>query len=195
MNILHIDSSITGSASISRKLSKAFVDRISVTRDGVSVIYRDVANDPLPYFGPAIIARTVPKHEADLAATVLREFMDADIVVIGAPMYNYGIPAQLKTWIDYLTVPGVTFRYTERGPEGLAGGRKVFLASSKGGLYDPDMPNAEREHQESHLVSILNFFGIKDIEIIRAQGVNISPAHADQAVAAALEQIAEIALQ
>jgi FMN-dependent NADH-azoreductase len=193
MKILHIDSSITGAASISRKLSDAIVKRLSVSADDVSVVYRDLANEPLPYFSAAVIAKTMSDSETELAAKVLQEFMDADVIVIGVPMYNYGIPAQLKTWIDYLSVPGVTFRYTERGPQGLAGGRKVFLASSKGGLYDPEMPNAEREHQESHLISIMSFFGISDVEIIRAQGVKISPAHADRAVAAALEQIATIA--
>lgn len=123
----------------------------------------------------------------------LAQILDADVIVIGVPMYNYGIPAQLKTWIDYLAVPGKTFRYTERGSEGLAGGRKVYLASSRGGLYEPGTAAAAREHQDSYLVSVLGFFGIEDVEIIRAQGVKISPAHADRTVAAALDQISVIA--
>jgi FMN-dependent NADH-azoreductase len=113
-------------------LSKAIVDRLGTAASDVTVVRRDLASEPLPYFGPAILTRTAPDHETALAAEVLREFMDADAVVIGVPMYNYGIPSQLKTWIDYLAVPGATFRYTERGSEGLAGGRKVYLASSRG---------------------------------------------------------------
>jgi FMN-dependent NADH-azoreductase len=193
MKILHIDSSITGAASISRKLSDAIVKRLSASADDVSAVYRDLANEPLPYISAAVIAKAMSDSETELAAKVLQEFMDADVIVIGAPMYNYGIPAQLKTWIDYLAVPGATFRYTERGSEGLAGGRKVYIASSRGGLYEHGTVAADREHQDSYLVSVLGFFGIDDVEMIRAQGVKVSPTHADRAIAAALEQIATIA--
>jgi FMN-dependent NADH-azoreductase len=192
MKILHIDSSITGLVSISRRLSKAIVDRLDASTDAATVVRRDLASDPLPYFGPAIVTRSAPDHESALAAEVLREFMEADVIVIGVPMYNYGIPAQLKTWIDYGAVPGVTFRYTERGSEGLAGARKVYLASSRGGLYESGTAAAAREHQDSYLVSVLSFFGIEDVEIVRAQGVKVSPAHADRAVAEAMEHIATI---
>lgn len=192
MKILHIDSSITGESSISRRLSLAIVHQLSKRAEDVSVVHRDLASDPLPYFGPAIVSRTAPDDQIKLAAEVLREFMDADAIVIGAPMYNYGIPAQLKTWIDYLAVPGTTFRYTAKGSEGLAGSRKVYLASSRGGLYGEGAERAALEHQESYLVSVLSFFGIEEVEILRAQGVKISPEHAEKAVAAALVQIAAL---
>lgn len=192
MKILHIDSSITGANSISRKLSQAIVDRLSAGTEKIILTRRDLASEPLPYFGSAILTRTAPDHETALAAEVLKEFLDADAVVIGVPMYNYGIPAQLKTWIDYLAVPGATFRYTERGSEGLAGGRKVYLASSRGGVYEPGTAAATREHQDSYLLSVMSFFGIDNVEIVRAQGVKISPAHAESVVAAALAKIAAI---
>lgn len=192
MKILHIDSIITGPGSISRRLSKALVDRLGASADAVTVVRRDLASDPLPYFGPAIVTKSAHVHESALAAEVLREFMEGDVIVIAVSMYNYGIPAQLKTWIDYLAVPGVTFRYTERGSEGLAGARKVYLASSRGGLYESCTAAAAREHQDSYLVSVLSFFGIEAVEIVRAQGVKVSRPHADRAVAEAMEHIATI---
>lgn len=115
--------------------------------------------------------------------------MSADIVVIGVPMYNFGVPTQLKTWIDYLSVAGVTFRYTAEGPIGLAGGKRVVLASTRGGLYGPGSPAAPMEHQESYLQAVLHFYGISDVEVIRAEGVRMSEALAQQAVSEALDAV------
>ena len=115
--------------------------------------------------------------------------MAADVVVVGVPMYNFGVPAQLKTWIDYLAVAGVTFRYTPQGPVGLAGGKRVILASARGGLYGPGSPGASVEHQESHLQAVLRFFGITDITVVRAEGVRMGPDQAERAVAQALDDV------
>ena len=139
-----------------------------------------------------------PKRTAlqrDLAAgqAALEEFLAADIVVIGAPMYNFGIPSQLKAWIDRLAVAGKTFRYTEKGSEGLAGGKKVIVASSRGGFYGPDTPAAFLDHQESYLRGIFGFFGITDVSFVRAEGVQLGPDKRAAAIAAAREQITRLA--
>src|ERR1700732_2083466 len=113
----------------------------------------------------------------------------ADIVVIGAPMYNFTIPSQLKAWIDRILVGGKTFRYTEAGPQGLAGGKSVIIASSRGGLYAPGMPFAANDFQEPYLRAVFRFIGIEDIEIIRAEGIAFGPEQREAAMQAALASI------
>ena len=110
-----------------------------------------------------------------LSAKALDEFLAADIVVIGAPMYNFGVPSQLKAWIDCLAVAGKTFRYTETGVEGLAGGKRVIIASSRGGFYAGSSPMASLDHQEAYLTGFFGFIGVADIAFVRAEGVNVSP--------------------
>jgi FMN-dependent NADH-azoreductase len=121
----------------------------------------------------------------------LQEFLDADIVVVGAPMYNFSIPSQLKAWIDRLAVAGKTFRYTEKGPEGLAGGKKVIVASSRGGFYGPDSQAAFLDHQESYLRGVFGFFGITDVTFIRAEGVALGAEQREKALDAAKIEIAQ----
>lgn len=201
MKLLHLDSSITGSASVTRQLSAGIVERLRRLQPDLELVRRDLVDQPLPYFtaetlaGVAVAPESQPVvklAEARLDKQVLSEFMDADVVVIGAPMYNFGLPAQLKSWIDYLSVAGVTFRYTAQGPVGLAGGKRVFIASSRGGLYGPETPAAGAEHQLSHLQTVLRFFGITDITVVQAEGVKISPEDAAGALAAAQAEIAAL---
>ncbi len=117
---------------------------------------------------------------------VLDEFLAADVVVIGAPMYNFGVPSTLKAWIDRIAVAGKTFRYGANGAEGLAGGRKrVIIASSRGGFYSAGTAGAAADFQEAYLRQVFGFLGVTDIEFVRAEGVNISPEHKAQALAAA----------
>jgi FMN-dependent NADH-azoreductase len=198
MQLLHVDSSITGPTSLSRQLSAAVGDHLRAGTPHLQVIRRDLAADPLPVFDAATLGGLTvrpepqgPEHaaQARLDRQVLDEFMAADVVVIGAPMYNFGVPAQLKTWIDYLSVAGVTFRYTPQGPVGLAGGKRVILASTRGGLYGPGAPAAAMEHQESYLQAVLGFFGITDVDVIRAEGLKMGPDQARQAVAEAMENV------
>jgi FMN-dependent NADH-azoreductase len=103
-------------------------------------------------------------------------------------MYNFGIPSQLKSWIDHLAVAGKTFRYSEAGVEGLASGKRVILASSRGGFYGADSPAAGLQHQESYLRGFFGFIGISDVEVVGAEGVNISPDHKQTALDAAVAQ-------
>ena len=119
----------------------------------------------------------------------MAEFLAADTVVIGAPMYNFGVPAQLKTWIDYISVPGVTFERTPQGPRGLVRGKRIIIASARGGFYGPDSPAHASEHQESYLQAVMRFFGLTDVTVVRAEGVSAGPDRARQSIDAALAEI------
>jgi len=136
-------------------------------------------------------APPVPEAERDLAhfARLLDEFLAADAIVIGAPMYNFGISSHLKTWLDALALPGRTFEYTSAGPRGLAGGKRVIIASSRGATYS-DPSTASMDFQEPHLSTVLRFMGITDIEIVRAEGVNFGPEHRQAALRQAHHRIA-----
>jgi FMN-dependent NADH-azoreductase len=188
MNILHIDSSINGNKSTSGHLSRAIVERLTALQPAAVVVRRDLALHPLPYFDAAGPGAEPGKK------LVLDEFMWADVIVVGAPMYNFGVPAQLKTWIDYLAVAGITFRYTANGPEGLAGGRRIFIASSRGGMYVEGTPMAAMDHQESYLKAVFGFFGITGIEVIRAEGMGLGGEAAASAIASAEEAVRNIVL-
>jgi FMN-dependent NADH-azoreductase len=195
VNLLHIDSSILGDHSVSRKISAAAVAALSAAHPGLSVTYRDLDASPAPHQSGALLAARglapdarTPDQARDVADAdaVLDEFLAADIVVIGVPMYNFGIPSTLKSWIDHLAVAGRTFRYSEAGVEGLAGGKRVILASSRGGYYGPDSPAAPLQHQESYLRGFLGFIGVHDVEVVGAEGVNLSPDHKQRALETAV---------
>jgi FMN-dependent NADH-azoreductase len=124
---------------------------------------------------------------------LLDEFLAADIVVVGAPMYNFSVPSQLKAWIDRLAVKGKTFRYTATGPQGLAGDKKVIVASSRGGFYGPGTPAAALEHQESYLRAVFGFFGISDVTFVRAEGVALGTEARDNAIEAARGEMMKLA--
>jgi len=187
MNILHIDSSILGDHSVSRQLSAAIVARLQTAAPGATVQYRDLAARPLPQFTAAPGAA----EAAELAAA-LDQLLAADVIVIGAPMYNFAIPSQLKSWLDALAVPGKTFQYGANGPQGLLGSKRVIIASARGGYYGAGTPAAGAEHQESHLQSFLGFLGVHQFEIVRAEGLKVSDEARAQALATAFEQIAAL---
>lgn len=194
MKLLHIDSSITGAQSVSRQLSAASVERLRAIHPGLSVIYRDLASDPVPQQSVALLAaKATGQVLPDLseADAVVDEFMAADIIVIGAPMYNFSIPSQLKAWIDCLAVAGKTFSYSESGVKGLAGGKRVIIASARGNIYT-DTPVAALDHQESFLTSFFGFIGVTDLETVRAEGVAFGPEHRARAVENALTQAAAL---
>ena len=201
MNLLHIDSSITGPGSVSRQLSAAIVEAEQLLHPGLDIVHRDLAVDPVGHLTGAHLAAgagAAPEQAAvaqDVAAgqAALDEFLAANIVVVGAPMYNFGIPSQLKAWIDRLAIAGKTFRYTEAGPVGLAGGKKVLIASSRGGFYGAGTPAAFLDHQETYLRGVFGFFGITDVAFIRAEGVAIGPEQRAEAVRTAEAQISALA--
>ena len=167
MKLLHLDTSALGAHSVSREISAAIVAQLRQDGAATSVTYRDLATDALPHWQPS---GDDASEAARQDAGVLQQFLDADIVVIGAPMYNFGIPSQLKAWIDRVLVAGQTFRYGPNGPEGLAGGKRVIVASARGGIYS-EGPAAGMDFQESYLRTAFGFIGIGDVEFIRAEGV------------------------
>ncbi|GAA4180784.1 FMN-dependent NADH-azoreductase [Shinella granuli] len=183
MNILHIDSGILGEHSVSRRLTAAVVAQIKAEQPAATITYRDLAADPLPHLSGAHLMAANAKPEevdaqiaADVAEgkVVLDEFLAADTIILGVPMYNFSLPSQLKAWIDRIAVSGKTFRYTAEGPEGLAKGKKVIIVSTRGGHYSAG-PAAVMDHQESYLKAVLGFLGITDVEVVRAEGLNLSP--------------------
>ncbi|CAM3413990.1 FMN-dependent NADH:quinone oxidoreductase [Bordetella sputigena] len=193
MKLLHIDASITATLSVSRTLSDAIVRRLRHTIPDLQVIRRDLYADPLPHLSLSNLPTSHPMAAAtaespDAAAAsqaVLDEFLAADIVVIGAPMYNFTIPSQLKAWVDRILVPGQTFAYGADGVKGLAAGKRVILAISRGGIYGPDSPAAAAEHAESYLRTIFGFIGITAPELIVAEGLQMGPEQRGRALEAA----------
>jgi FMN-dependent NADH-azoreductase len=196
MKLLHIDSSILGAGSVSRTLSANLVEAQRQLQPGLEVVYRDLAAEPLQHLSGAHLmaaqgATPAPGTDIEASGAVLEEFLSADIIVIGAPMYNFAVPSQLKAWIDRLAVAGKTFRYSEKGVEGLAGGKKVLVASSRGGAY-ADTATGFLDHQEAYLRAILGFFGITDITFIRAENT-ARPELRDKSIEAAQAEIKALA--
>lgn len=182
MKILHIDSSINHDASISRHLSSEVVKQLTGSGKYSEVIYRDVVKNEIQHLTADIAAGFRPlsyavaetafdKSEQSLSQQLVTEFLASDIIVIGAPMYNFSVPSQLKAWLDRIAQPGKTFNYTSSGPIGLAGGKKVIVVSARGGFYH-QTPLQSMDFQENYLASFFGFLGISDIGFIRAEGAS-----------------------
>ena len=182
MTILHIDSSISGEQSASRAISRSILNQLTIEGGDKDVVYRDLAADPIPHLTLEAFADT----------SVLDEFLAADTIVVGAPMYNFTLPSQLKAWLDRILVAGKTFRYTAEGPEGLATGKRVIIALARGGFYDFNSPAAALEHLESYLRGVFNFIGIEP-EFVAADGLAIGPAQRERSIAQALGQTVRLA--
>ncbi|MET0721954.1 MAG: FMN-dependent NADH-azoreductase [Tardiphaga sp.] len=199
MKLLHIDSSVLGPNSVSRQVSAAIVHRLTETTPGLQVTYRDLASAPLAHLSGAHLAvRMGAAPEAsisdDLAAgnTALDDFLAADVVVIGAPMYNFTIPTQLKAWIDRIAVAGKTFSYGPEGVKGLAGGKRVVIALSRGNFYGAGAPAAVYEHTETYLRGVFGFIGVTDIDVIVAEGIGAGPEQREKAIAGALQAATDL---
>ena len=199
MKLLHIDSSVLGPHSVSRKVSAAIVDRLRQATPGLEVVYRDLTSTPLAHLSGSHLAAgqgAVPEAalQQDLAAgqAVLDEFLAADIVVLGAPMYNFTIPSQLKAWIDRILVAGKTFKYGAQGAEGLAGNKRVIIAISRGGFYGAGTPAAVGEHLETYLGWVFGFIGVTNPEFISADGIQVGPEHREKALAGALQAATDL---
>jgi FMN-dependent NADH-azoreductase len=186
MKLLHLDASALGANSVTRELSAAIVARWQDAIPALQVEYRDLDADPLPHLTGDILSGANAMAQAE-GARLLEQFLASDVIVIGAPMYNFGIPSTLKAWIDRIAIAGKTFRYTETGPEGLADGRRVIVASGRGGIYG----NGPADFQENYLRQVFNFLGITDVEFVRAEGVAYSPQHRADALAGAHASIAQ----
>ncbi|MBP8813947.1 MAG: FMN-dependent NADH-azoreductase [Laribacter sp.] len=201
MKLLHIDSSVLAEHSVSRQLTARIVTEWQATHPGTAVEYLDLAQDtPATLSGAELAARMTPadSRSAEQAAAAarteafLQQFLAADVIVVGAPMYNFSIPSQLKNWIDCIAQAGRTFKYTDTGPVGLAGNKTVIVASTRGGVYSTSEALRALDHQESYLRTVLGFMGIDNVRIVRAEGVNQGADRRSQALAAAEADIATL---
>ena len=189
MKILQIDSSILGDASISRQLTQAIVGQLQQKHgEAVELEYLDLAAQPIPHLTAEILMGQ-NLEQAALGEQILQQYLQADIVVVGAAMYNFGLPSTLKAWVDRISVAGRTFKYTENGPVGLAGEKKVYIASSRGGVYGEQSPV---DFQEAFLKTVFNFTGVTDVHVIRAEGVNMGDVAKQQAIETAMAQVSQI---
>jgi FMN-dependent NADH-azoreductase len=182
VTILHVDASINGDNSASRAISRSIVEQVKGSNWGEAIVYRDLAAEPLPHLTLDAFADT----------SVLHEFLAADTIVIGAPMYNFTLPTQLKAWIDRVVIAGTTFRYTESGPEGLAKGKRVIIALARGGFYNEGSPAAALEHLETYLQGVFNFIGVEP-EFVAADGLAIGPEQREQSIGQALGETIRLA--
>ena len=197
MKLLHIDSSVTGDQSVSRELTARTVAAWVAAHPGTQVERLDLAADVVPHLSADALgfrtgqaaATDVQRRENALSEALVSQFLAADVVVIGAPLYNFTIPTQLKAWIDRLAQAGRTFKYTDKGAVGLAGGKTVIVGLSRGGVYSTSEGGRAMEHQETYLQTVLGFFGITDVRFVRAEGVAMGPEPKAKALAAAGAEI------
>lgn len=175
--LLHIDASARATGSESRRLSSDFVAGWRNLYPAAKVITRDIVTAPLPHLDQALLSglqtgsdERSPAQAAAVARVdeLVAEFLAADCIVLGVPMYNFGIPSTLKAWIDHIAIAGRTFRYGAQGPVGLAGGRTVYLCSARGGVFG----EGPMDHQVSYLRTLFGFLGIDDLRVIQAEGLN-----------------------
>lgn len=196
--LLHIDSSAQSVHSVSRELSAEVVKHWLHNNPQYTVVTRDLAADALPHFDAAMADAyfTAPEQRSKAQTQAIArsdelvdELIGADVIVIGAPMYNFGIPSTLKAWIDHVARAGRTFRYTGQGPQGLLQGKKAVIASARGGQY----VGSPLDHQETYLETILNFLGIEDVTYVRAEGLamsDVDTAHTIRAAKSGIQQLA-----
>ncbi|UVH60971.1 NAD(P)H-dependent oxidoreductase [Variovorax paradoxus] len=198
MKLLHIDSSILGAHSTSRLLSAEVVTAWRAAHPDTVVEYLDLAVDtPSHFSADALGIKTgvqaepteAQQRENAVSEKLVSQFLASDVVVIGTPFYNFSIPTQLKAWIDRLGQVGRTFKYTEKGPVGLAGGKTIIVASSRGGVYSTSEGGQAMEHQESYLKAVFGFFGITDVRVVRAEGVAMGDEARNNALATARADI------
>jgi FMN-dependent NADH-azoreductase len=195
VNILHLTSSARGNASYSNRVAAELIGEISARNPGAAVAVRDLARDPLPHIDDDFVAATkspagpqTERQRAQLAQSdaLVDELLGSDVIVIAAPMINFTIPSNLKTWIDYVARAGRTFSYTEKGPQGLVTGKQVILVVARGGVY---AGNPALDFQVPYLKSVLGFLGMTDVEVVEVEGTAFGPEAAEKAVAAATAKV------
>ncbi|APW38116.1 FMN-dependent NADH-azoreductase [Rhodoferax koreense] len=199
MQLLHIDSSVLGENSVTRVLTQRIVTEWQASHPGTAVQRLDLATDAPSHLSMDSLGFRLGADHADLSdvqrqenavsEALVRQFLDADVVVIGAPLYNFTIPTQLKAWIDRIAQAGRTFKYTDKGPVGLAGGKTVIVAIGRGGVYSNSEGGRAMEHQESYLSVLFGFLGVTDVRFVRAEGVAMGPDAKASALASAEAEI------
>ena len=181
MKLLHIDSSPLGGNSVSRELTRRIVAQWRSAHPHTKVEHLDLAVDAPNHLNAdslgfrlginAEALTDVQRRENEVSERLVSQLLAADVIVVGAPLYNFSIPTQLKAWIDRVAQAGRTFKYTEKGPVGLAGGKTVIIASTRGGMYFGNPGMEAMEHQESYLRTVFGFLGVTDIRFVRAEGL------------------------
>jgi len=198
MNILQINSSIYSATGQSSALADQFVADLRAQNPGARLTVRDLAADPVPHLDAARFAAFLSKPEERTPAqqavvnysdALIEELKRADVVVLGLPLYNFGLPSTLKAYFDHIGRAGVTFRYTEKGPVGLLTGKKVYVFAARGGLY-AGTPN---DSQTPYIRTFLSFIGMSDIEFVYAEGLSISEASKQQSIARARAEAERLA--
>jgi FMN-dependent NADH-azoreductase len=197
-NILIVDSAATGAQSVSRRLT----DALAEAAPGARIVRRDIGADPVPHLTEETVFALRgkdPETEAERSALALSdaligELFEADTIVIGAPMYNFGMPSTLKAWFDHVLRARITFRYTEAGPEGLLKGKKAVVVLSRAGLYS-EGPASAMDSQEPHIRTLLAFIGIEEVTFVRAEKLAFGPEAAEASIAEAAEQLRRLAAE
>lgn len=197
MNVLQINSSVRGKASHSTRLANRIVQRLRDANPDAKLTVRDLGSNPHPVLDEAALgaiftpaSQRTPEQAARAALddALIAEIQAADVVVVGVPMYNFGVPASLKNWIDAISKAGVTFRYSEKGPEGLLKGKKVYVALTRGGKYR----NTPADSQVPYLKTVFNFLGLTDVDFVYAEGLNMGADAEQMAINSAHQQIEEV---
>jgi FMN-dependent NADH-azoreductase len=197
--LLQINASLNNGNGQSSQLATQFVAAFQRSRPGIKIIKRDVAaTDPVPHlsgerFGAFIAKpedRTLAQHAVvAYSDNLIDELKQADVIVLGLPMYNFGVPSQLKAYFDHIARVGITFKYTDKGPVGLLTGKKAYVFAARGGLY----VGTPLDTQTSYVRDFLRFLGIADVEFVHAEGLNISPQSKEAGLAKALAEVARLA--
>lgn len=180
MKLLRVDSSVLAANSVSRQLTARLVEQWQAAHPGTVVEYLDLAQESPSHLSMESLGfrlgldaeglTPAQRRENAISEQLVSQFLAADVVVVGAPMYNFSIPSQLKAWIDRIAQAGRTFRYTANGPEGLAKGKTLIVVSTRGSMY-AGLPVEVADHQESYLKTVFNFVGITDVRFVRAEGL------------------------
>jgi FMN-dependent NADH-azoreductase len=200
-NILHIDSSVRSTGSLTRQLGGEYIAKLKAANPATNVVTRDIVGQPLPhlteqligaYFTPAEQRNAEQAHAIKTSDTLVDELLAADTIVIGAPMYNFSITSGLKAWIDHIARVGRTFQYGANGPQGLVTGKKVVVFVASGGVYS-EGPAAAYDHVTTYLRSTLGFLGMTDVSFVVAEGVSMGEEAVTNAIAKGRAQIDAIA--
>jgi FMN-dependent NADH-azoreductase len=197
--LLQINASINNGNGQSSQLANQFVSAFRERRPDAKIVVREVAAaDPVPHLDAERFAAFVTQSEERSTAqhavvaysdTLIKEVRDADVIVLGLPMYNFGVPSQLKAYFDHIARAGVTFKYTEKGPEGLLTGKKVYVFAARGGLY----AGTPMDTQTGYVRDFLRFLGMSDVEFVYAEGLAISPQSKEVNLAKAVAEIGRLA--
>ncbi|OEC36194.1 FMN-dependent NADH-azoreductase [Pseudomonas cuatrocienegasensis] len=195
--VLVIESSARTQGSVSRQLTGEFISHWQAAHPADTVTVRDLARDPVPHLDATLLGGWMTpadqQSEAEQAALarsnlLTDELLAADVLVLAAPMYNFGIPSTLKAWLDHVLRAGVTFKYSETGPQGLLSGKRAIVLTARGGIY----AGGSMDHQEPYLRQALAFIGIHDVRFVHAEGLNLGAEFLERGVAGAKAQLTEL---